>query len=396
MKLSQNILAGVLVTIAGASALKLDLGLAGKSLTDIPTDKRADALLNDVNRWVSRQALLNESDATLQKRGDSGSASVEDTLGDVVIDVKIGSEKKKVPIIVDIGSPSTIVKDSFYQPNESSSASEPLGAFTVSYLSGEKANGPLILDDFSVGDLTAKSFPIGMLSKKYYSVVLDDKIGGILGLMYPGLAQNKWYKTLPKKADLISNLRDQRVIDNRKWQMTIGDGGKLVIGEHDESLAEGGLKEVVNVGITQNHVGMKGRFNGGVPVVFHFDTGTHGIITTAPNARRIFSEIGAEVKEVDNGSNIVGVVDCKNPPKLKFSDALGFLDVEIPEEDITGNKYHGKCLLPIVGSFKVGVQGSLMFEPHGFVLGQSFLRHITFAVDFDRPFKIKVGKRKSN
>ena len=396
MKLSQNILAGVLVTIAGASALKLDLGLAGKSLTDIPTDKRADALLNDVNRWVSRQALLNESDATLQKRGDSGSASVEDTLGDVVIDVKIGSEKKKVPIIVDIGSPSTIVKDSFYHPNESSSASDPLGAFTVSYLSGEKANGPLILDDFSVGDLTAKSFPIGMLSKKYYSVVLDDKIGGILGLMYPGLAQNKWYKTLPKKADLISNLRDQRVIDNRKWQMTIGDGGKLVIGEHDESLAEGGLKEVVNVGITQNHVGMKGRFNGGVPVVFHFDTGTHGIITTAPNARRIFSEIGAEVEEVDNGSNIVGVVDCKNPPKLKFSDALGFLDVEIPEEDITGNKYHGKCLLPIVGSFKIGVHGALMFEPHGFVLGQSFLRHITFAVDFDKPFRIKVGKRKSN
>lgn len=396
MKLSQNILAGVLVTIAGASALKLDLGLAGKSLTDIPTDKRADALLNDVNRWVSRQPLLNESDATLQKRGDSGSASVEDTLGDVVIDVKIGSEKKKVPIIVDIGSPSTIVKDSFYQPNESSSASDPLGAFTVSYLSGEKANGPLILDDFSVGDLTAKSFPIGMLSKKYYSVVLDDKLGGILGLMYPGLAQNKWYKTLPKKADLISNLRDQRVIDNRKWQMTIGDGGKLVIGEHDESLAEGGLKEVVNVGITQNHVGMKGRFNGGVPVVFHFDTGTHGIITTAPNARRIFSEIGAEVKEVDNGSNIVGVVDCKNPPKLKFSDALGLLDVEIPEEDITGNKYHGKCLLPIVGSFKIGVHGALMFEPHGFVLGQSFLRHITFAVDFDKPFRIKVGKRKSN
>ena len=396
MKLSQNILAGVLVTIAGASALKLDLGLAGKSLTDIPTDKRADALLNDVNRWVSRQALLNESDATLQKRGDSGSASVEDTLGDVVIDVKIGSEKKKVPIIVDIGSPSTIVKDSFYQPNESSSASDPLGAFTVSYLSGEKANGPLILDDFSVGDLTAKSFPIGMLSKKYYGVVLDDKIGGILGLMYPGLAQNKWYKTLPKKADLISNLRDQRVIDNRKWQMTIGDGGKLVIGEHDESLAEGGLKEVVNVGITQNHVGMKGRFNGGVPVVFHFDTGTHGIITTALNARRIFSEIGAEVEEVDNGSNIVGVVDCKNPPKLKFSDALGFLDVEIPEEDITGNKYHGKCLLPIVGSFKIGVHGALMFEPHGFVLGQSFLRHITFAVDFDKPFRIKVGKRKSN
>ena len=396
MKLSQNILAGVLVTIAGASALKLDLGLAGKSLTDIPTDKRADALLNDVNRWVSRQALLNESDATLQKRGDSGSASVEDTLGDVVIDVKIGSEKKKVPIIVDIGSPSTIVKDSFYQPNESSSASDPLGAFTVSYLSGEKANGPLILDDFSVGDLTAKSFPIGMLSKKHYSVVMDDKIGGILGLLYPGLAQNIWYKTLPKKADLISNLRDQRVIDNRKWQMTIGDGGKLVIGEHDESLAEGGLKEVVNVGITQNHVGMKGRFNGGVPVVFHFDTGTHGIITTAPNARRIFSEIGAEVEEVDNGSNIVGVVDCKNPPKLKFSDALGFLDVEIPEEDITGNKYHGKCLLPIVGSFKIGVHGALMFEPHGFVLGQSFLRHITFAVDFDKPFRIKVGKRKSN
>jgi len=395
MKLSLNVLVGAFVTVAGVSALKLDLSLAGKSLTDIPSDKRANALLNDFDRWISRRPLLNESSAPLQKRGDSGSASIEDALGDVVIDVKIGSEKKKVSIIVDIGSPSTIVKDSFYQPNESSSASDPLGAFTVSYLSGEKANGPLITDDFSIGELTAKSFPIGMLSKKYYSVVLDDKIGGILGMMYPGLAQNKWYNSLPKKADLITNLRDQRVIDNRKWQMTIGEGGKLIVGEHDDSLAEGGLMEVFNAGITQNHVGMKGRFNGGFPVVFHFDTGTHGIITTTSNARKIFSDIGAEVKEVDSG-NIIGLVDCKKPPTLKFSDALGRLEVEIPKEDITGNEYHGKCLLPIVGSFKIGIHGALMFEPHGFVLGQSFLRHITFAVDFDRPFRIKVGKRKSN
>lgn len=309
--------------------------------------------------------------------------------------MKIGSEKNKVPIIVDIGSPSTIVKDSFYRPNESNTASDPLGLFMVSYLSGGSAKGPLVTDDFIIGGMTAKSYPIGILKEKYHSVVMDDKLGGILGMMYPGLAQNIWYKSLPKKADIISHLKDQGVINNRKRQMALGEGGKLIIGEHDDSLAEGGLKEMFNAGITQNHVGIKGRFNGRLPVVFHFDTGTHDIITTSFNAKKIFWDVGAEMKEVDSG-NIIGLVDCKNPPTLKFSATESDLEVEIPKDEITGNEYDGKCLLPIIGSFKVGTHGALMYTPNGFVLGQAFLRHVTFAVDFDRPFMVKVGKRKKD
>lgn len=171
----------------------------GKSLTDIPTDKRANALLKDFDRWSLRQPRFNKGNETLNKRGDSGSASVEDALGDVVIDVKIGSEKNKVLMIVDIGSPSTIVKDSFYRPNESHTASDPLGLFMASYLSGGSAKGPLVTDDFVIGDMTWLSYPIGILKEKYHSVVMDDKLGGILGMMYPGLAQNVWYKSLPKK-----------------------------------------------------------------------------------------------------------------------------------------------------------------------------------------------------
>lgn len=250
-------------------------------------------------------------------------------------------------MIVDIGSPSTIVKDSFYRPNESNTASDPLGLFMVSYLSGGSAKGPLVTDDFVIGGMTAKSYPIGILNEKYHSVVMDDKLGGILGMMYPGLAQNIWYKSLPKKADIISHLKDQGVINNRKWQMALGEGGKLIIGEHDDSLAEGGLKEMFNAGITQNHVGIKGRFNGRLPVVFHFDTGTHDIITTSFNAKKIFWDVGAEMKEVDSG-NIIGLVDCKNPPTLKFSATESDLEVEIPKDEITGNEYDGKCLLPLL------------------------------------------------
>lgn len=47
MKLLINVWVGVFVTIAGASAFSMDLG---KSLTDIPTDKRASALLKDFDR----------------------------------------------------------------------------------------------------------------------------------------------------------------------------------------------------------------------------------------------------------------------------------------------------------------------------------------------------------
>ena len=44
MKLSISVLIGVIATIAGVSSLEFDLGYAGESLSDIPKEKRVDAL----------------------------------------------------------------------------------------------------------------------------------------------------------------------------------------------------------------------------------------------------------------------------------------------------------------------------------------------------------------
>lgn len=394
MKLSAGVLLSVLATIAGVSAIELDLGFVGKSLDDIPAEKRTDALVDHLENWQVRRSLLPQSETALKKRGGSGERSIDDSLGDVVVTVKIGSEKNKVPMLVDTGSASTLVKDSFYSANESSSSSDTIARYTVGYASGQTAQGPVVADDFYFGDLKAESFPIGILTKKHHDLVGSDKIGGLLAIMIPGRATNQWFSE-PKEVDLITHLKNQGATDNRKWQMSIGKGGKLIIGEHDESLAEGGFKEVRNSGMAETHVGINGKFNDGPPVIFLFDTGTNGIITTTDNAKRIYKDLGAEVKEL-SGGNLVGMVDCKNPPTLKFSATDDDLEVEIPEEEITSkDDGNGKCILPIHGVQLVGMNGSLRHLRTSFIVGQAYLRHITFAANFDSPGKVKVGKRKS-
>lgn len=343
-----------------------------------------------------RRSLLSEEEAeTLTKRGRSGESSVKDSIGKVVVNVQIGSGKKKVPMLVDTGSPSTLVKDAFYNPNKSSSASDPIAQFMVAYVNGQGAKGPLVTDDFYFGDLKAESFPIGILTKKYYGLV-SDKIGGILAIMIPGRAENQWYNGHPKEVDLVTHLKNQGVIDNRKWQMSVGKGGKLIIGEHDESLTDGGFKQMSNTGIAETHVGIKGKFNGGSEVAFLFDTGSDGIITTPDNAKKIYNELGADLQEVDSG-NVIGMVNCKDPPTLKFSATEDDLEVKIPKKDITSkDDGSGRCVLPIIGSRLAGTNGSLRHMRDSFIIGQAYLRHITFAADFDVPDKVWVGKQKSN
>ena len=51
MKLSISVLIGVIATIAGVSSLEFDLGYAGESLSDIPKEKRVDALFNHLDAW---------------------------------------------------------------------------------------------------------------------------------------------------------------------------------------------------------------------------------------------------------------------------------------------------------------------------------------------------------
>ena len=58
MKLSTSVLLGIIAIVAGASALELDLGFAGESLTDIPMEKRVDALFNHLDAWEMRRGLL--------------------------------------------------------------------------------------------------------------------------------------------------------------------------------------------------------------------------------------------------------------------------------------------------------------------------------------------------
>lgn len=86
----------------------------------------------------------------------------------------------------------------------------------------------------------------------------------------------------------MTHLKYHDAIDNRKWQTSVGKGGKSDVGKFDDSLAEGGLKEMANKGMTHNHAGIKGSSNNIEEVFLIFHTGTHGIIITAKNTKNIF------------------------------------------------------------------------------------------------------------
>lgn len=70
------------------------------------------------------------------------------------------------------------------------------------------------------------------------------------------------------------------------------------------------------------------------------------------------------------------------------------MDVVISKDEITGvDVSDGKCVLPLIGSAKVGTNGSLRGMHNGFVVGQSYLRHITSGVDFVDSLNLMIGKQ---
>lgn len=119
------------MTAVGASAFQIDIGLVGKSLTDILMEKSAVAPMSHLDAWTKRPSLLSEDDIMLKKRGCTADSSIEDSLGDIVVEVQVGSEMNKVPMLVDTGGPNSSVKDSFYPSSKSSSASNLGGIFMV-------------------------------------------------------------------------------------------------------------------------------------------------------------------------------------------------------------------------------------------------------------------------
>lgn len=386
MKLSLNVLLGVLATISAASAASFDLRHVPASLEDVPMERRAEVVMSQVNSMLKRRLNVEEDEAELEKRGSTVETTFND--GSVIVDAYIGQGKNKVPMLLDTGGYATFVKDSFYNPSNSSTSQGPFGTFSIGYMSGGGATGPMYKDKFKVGDETI-NFPFGVVGKKYENVNPDPNVGGIMAMRFPG--SGEFNVQLNEPVDYLSSLHSQGKVGQKVYQISVGKGGKLLLGDTDDSLVDGQFYELDNSGYVLEECGFKGNVNG-IGGHMQLDTGTSHIVTTPGLAMALYTMSGVDLKFDDNG-DVHGEFDCDKPPSVKISADFSSFNVKIPKDVLSKSQVgKGKCMYPVVGS-KLAER---LFQRigNGFLLGQSFLSEVSFSCNFDDPRKMKIGKQK--
>lgn len=391
MRLALGALMGAALASVAAANMIFDLSYLHNGFYDLPAAKRGDAFLSHINTYMERR-IDRFNETRRQRHHRMREVSVQDSVSSLTVHAYIGSQEQPVPMLVDSGSTALFVKDQFYQPNKSETASSPIGTFSQAFLSGTSASGPVYMDTVRIGDLSAEEFPVGVVTPDLYKFTNNDEVGGIIGLSFPGTPgmETKGYH----HEDFITALRNQGQVDERSFQFKLGKQGKLVIGGSDDSLAEDGLFELDNGGEIKSHCGVMARVNDGEEIHLLFDTGMSGIVTTPDTARELFSNMhGVEVR-VNTRGDVHGVFDCKNAPNLNFSISNTDMDVEISEDTLSMAEIgHGKCMMPVVGMVDAK-EGLLRDIESSYLVGEAFLQHVTWYCNYDDTSKMKIGKAK--
>ena len=294
------------------------------------------------------------------------------------VKAKIGSNEEEVTMLLDSGYEHALVAaDSDYSPGKSSSNVNTGEKFFAGFLTGGGNEGTIHLDDLSVGGLKASKFAFGYTKNRDFSA--NQKLGGILGMSLPGhvdyvpgFKNHGW-------GGFIQTLKNQGVIDEAMYQMTLkGDGGKLSIGEVDDSQYEGDLETLTNTGKAYGHCGFKGTLNG-EKHNFLLDSGTTGIAGSYDSVKKFLQGMsGVELVEEDKRGSVTGKVDCDSMPSFKIS-VDGKFDVKLSDDVM--KKYdlgNGKCMLPIYGYTNMPNSYS-----YNWIVGGAFMREVSVVCKFD-------------
>jgi len=289
----------------------------------------------------------------------------------------MGNEEE-VTMLLDSGYEHALVAaDSDYSPGKSSSNEDTGEKFFAGFLTGGGNEGTIHLDDLSVGGLKASKFAFGYTKNRDFSG--NQKLGGILGMSLPGhvdyvpaFKNHGW-------GGFIQTLKSQGVIDEAMYQMTLkGDGGKLSIGEVDDSQYEGDLETLTNTGKAYGHCGFKGTLNG-EKHNFLLDSGTTGIAGSYDSVKKFLQGMsGVELVEEDKRGSVTGKVDCDSMPSFKIS-VDGKFDVKLSDDVM--KKYdlgNGKCMLPIYGYTNMPNSYS-----YNWIVGGAFMREVSVVCKFD-------------
>ena len=381
MQLTIKALVGILTTISAATAVSFDMENLGAEKRGVSGEELHMLHGNEVLARFANGVYPEVANGTrVSKRAGGAEVDLTSVGGGTAwaVKAKIGSNEEEVTMLLDSGYEHALVAaDSDYSPGKSSSNENTGEKFFAGFLTGGGNEGTIHLDDLSVGGLKASKFAFGYTKNRDFSG--NQKLGGILGMSLPGhvdyvpaFKNHGW-------GGFIQTLKNQGVIDEAMYQMTLkGDGGKLSIGEVDDSQYEGDLETLTNTGKAYGHCGFKGTLNG-EKHNFLLDSGTTGIAGSYDSVKKFLQGMsGVELVEQDKRGSVTGKVDCDSMPSFKIS-VDGKFDVKLSDDVM--KKYdlgNGKCLLPIYGYTNMPRSYS-----YNWIVGGAFMREVSVVCKFD-------------
>jgi len=392
MQFSFNVLLGLLGTISFASAASFDLHYVPPR-DGMSAEERHAAVADHLSKRIASGVYAGLGNETgVDKRSRTASMDLgSNSNGDVwAVKARFGSNEVEQTMILDSGYAHTLIaKNSGYNPDDSDTVKKTGEDVNANFSTGAGNEGTILRDDVSVGGLTAKALAFGYTDSHDFSS--DDNLNGVLGIALPNHYESALAFLWHGWHGIVSVLKHQGVTDEAKYQVTLKkDGGKFSIGEVDDSLYEGELKSVWNLGRFRGMCGFKGSVNGKTRG-FVIDTGSPGMMALDSEMRRFLESLdGVETSTNSKTGTVTGKFNCDSPPKVKIN-VDGKLDVEIPEDVLTMYDVgDGKCMLPFYGFKNVGV-----FFKFNWLIGAPFLRQVSYVCDFDSNH-MQIAKQASN
>lgn len=391
MQFTLKALLGLLATVSLASAVSFDMEYVGPEKRGISGEELHKLHGEQFQARVAKGVYLGVGNETnIDKRGKSSNVDLDDKSGHAwLVKAKVGSEGEEVRMMLDSGYEHALIAADSYSPKKSSTSENTGEDFNAAFMTGGGNRGTIYKDDVSVGGLKASGLAFGYTKERDFSN--DQNIGGMLGMALsghqesaPAFARHGWN-------GFLKTLEDQGVIDEAKYQMTLkSDGGKLAIGEVDDSQYEGDLETVPNTGLQYGHCGFQGTLNG-KKHNFLLDSGTAGIGGSYNSIKKFLQGIsGVELVENEKDGSVSGKIDCDKLPDVKITVADKF-DIKIPEDSLKLYEMGGgKCMLPFFGYTNIP-----MSYDYNWIAGGTIMKQVSVVCTFGSN-KMQIAKQKSD
>ena len=298
----------------------------------------------------------------LKKRGWLGTASLGMLEQNWNVQLEFGSDKQKLYVKFDTGSPDVVMDGRGYDPSSSSTAKDLDTPFEAGYGSAHAA-GKVYTDTIAMGGIEAKDVWISVSDDPFLTMNRD---AGLIGLSWPVLSslysrETTFYEAFKQQKRLRRNVYQFTLKSHATSHLDVGHVNRLrflgILGWVSVNPDDGYWKTDVNI---------NGNDYTGI-----IDTGTTLIVASNEKMKSLLSKLDGVTLKQDDEGNYQGWYDCKKPPKISFH--VGGKRFTMPRNTMKYWQNGNECRLPFTG-----LDGF-----SDWIFGTPFLEMASVVFDFD-------------